>query len=117
MNKSKSRKYQKQKNNNLKKYSNIKKIVIGLIALLCVCGLLPEFISGRLLGNSPDNADFQSAYVAVSEAVSDVLSGNIPNSPKAPGSGRFEDIPSVTDPSERSGPEWIFSTWARACPS
>ena len=103
MNKSKSRKYQKQKNNNLKKYSNIKKIMIGLIALLCVCGLLPEFISGRLLGNSPDNADFQSAYVAVSEAVSDVLSGNIPNSPKAPGSGRFEDIPSVTDPSERSG--------------
>ena len=78
--------------------------MIGLIALLCVCGLLPEFISGRLLGNSPDNADFQSAYVAVSEAVSDVLSGNIPQFTKSsPEAAALRDIPSVTDPSERSG--------------
>ena len=100
----------KSRRRNKKKLTdrNLKKLAVGLIALLCVCGLLPEFISGRLLGTRPENTDFQSAYTAVSEAVNDVLSGRLPDKALQPGTGRFEEVPVLTEPVESTGLEVDF---------
>lgn len=58
-----------------------KKAALFLIALLCILGLLPESISGRITGALRQNPDFRSAYTAVSEAVSEALPDAASGSP------------------------------------
>lgn len=65
----------KKKRNDQK---NIKKAAFVLIALLCIFGLLPDSISGRITGVLSQDSDFRSAYTAVSEAVSDAAPGSLP---------------------------------------
>lgn len=65
----------KKKRNDQK---NIKKAAFILIALLCLFGLLPDSISGRITGILSQDSDFRSAYTAVSEAVSDAAPGSLP---------------------------------------
>lgn len=75
----------KKKRNDQK---NIKKAAFILIALLCIFGLLPDSISGRITGVLSQDSDFRSAYTAVSEAVSDAVPGPLPGDKTGAGSNR-----------------------------
>ena len=75
----------KKKRNDQK---NMKKAAFILIALLCIFGLLPDSISGRITGVLSQDSDFRSAYTAVSEAVSDAVPGPLPGDKTGSGSNR-----------------------------
>lgn len=88
----------KKKHNGRK---NIKTAVFTIIGLLCILGLLPDSISGRLTGALNQDSNFRSAYTAVSEAVSDAASGYL--SDGLPGTGLNSEPAGSNDNGVSSG--------------
>ena len=109
MNKSKSRKYQKQKNNNLKKYSNIKKIV----SAGCCRNSYPVGCSETAL----IMPIFKALMLLFSKLFPTCFQVIFPIHQKLPEAAALRIFPLSRIRLNGAGSEWIFSTWARACPS